>query len=275
MVLEGKTLKKKIIDELALEVSSMNYKPSLVVIQVGDDPASDIYIRNKAKMCEQIGYKYELKKYSSMITEEELLDDINKLNNDSSVNAILVQMPLPKHLDEVKIQNSIVPFKDVDGLTDVNMGMLAHRKDTLFPCTAIGIVELLDYYDIEVSGKNVVVVGRSNLVGRPVLELLLNRNATVTVCHSFTKDLSKITREADILIVAVGRCNLITEDMVKKDSIIIDVGINTVNGKMHGDVDFDGVLSKVKGITPVPGGVGQMTVAELAKNILKAYNLQK
>lgn len=275
MVLEGKTLKKKIIDELALEVSSMNYKPSLVVIQVGDDPASDIYIRNKAKMCEQIGYKYELKKYSSMITEEELLDDINKLNNDSSVNAILVQMPLPKHLDEVKIQNSIVPFKDVDGLTDVNMGMLAHRKDTLFPCTAIGIVELLDYYNIEVSGKNVVVVGRSNLVGRPVLELLLNRNATVTVCHSFTKDLSKITREADILIVAVGRCNLITEDMVKKDSIIIDVGINTVNGKMYGDVDFDGVLSKVKGITPVPGGVGQMTVAELAKNILKAYNLQK
>lgn len=275
MILEGKSLKKQIIQELATEVYSMSYKPSLVVIQVGDDPASNIYIRNKAKMCENIGYRYELKKYSDNVTEELLLKEIDNLNNDNSVNGILVQMPLPSHLDEIKIQNSISPLKDVDGLTDINMGMLAHKKETLFPCTAIGIIELLDYYNVDVSGKNVVVVGRSNLVGRPVAELFINRNATVTVCHSYTKNLANITKKADILVVAVGVYNLITSDMVKEDCIIIDVGINSIDGKMCGDVDFDRVVNKVKGITPVPGGVGQMTVAELAKNILKAYKLQQ
>jgi methylenetetrahydrofolate dehydrogenase (NADP+)/methenyltetrahydrofolate cyclohydrolase len=275
MILDGKIIKSKIIDKLKEEVSRMDYKPLLVVIQVGDNPASNTYIRNKAKMCENIGYRFELKKYSETVLEEEILEEINKLNTNTDVNAILVQMPLPKHLDALKIQNSINPLKDVDGLTDINMGKLAHNKKSLYPCTAFGIIELLDYYDINVEGKNVVVVGRSNLVGRPVAELFINRNATVTLCHSYTKNLDHITKQADILVIAVGKKGMITKDMVKAGSIIIDVGINNVDGKLYGDVNFDDVKELVRGITPVPGGVGQMTVAELAKNILEAYYLQK
>jgi methylenetetrahydrofolate dehydrogenase (NADP+)/methenyltetrahydrofolate cyclohydrolase len=275
MILEGKTIKTKIIEELKLEVSSMDNKPSLVVIQVGDNPASNTYIKNKAKMCENIGYKYQLIKYPETITEEEILTKINNLNNDTNINAILVQMPLPKHLNELTIQNSINPLKDVDGLTDINMGKLTHNKDALYPCTAIGIIDLLDYYKINIEGKNIVIVGRSNLVGRPVAELFTNRNATITLCHSHTKNLSEITQKADILVVAVGHKHLITKDMVNHNTIIIDVGINNIAGKLYGDVDFDNLKDQVTGITPVPGGVGQMTVAELAKNILKAYNLQQ
>ena len=226
-------------------------------------------------MCEKVGYTFELKKYPETITQDKLLEDINNLNLDNSVNAILVQMPLPKHLDELLIQNSINPIKDVDGLTDLNMGKLSHNKDTLYPCTAIGIIELLDHYNLPITGKHVVIVGRSNLVGKPVASLFLNRNATITHCHSYTKNLKDLTKEADILVVAAGIPNLITKDMVKENSIIIDVGINKVGDTLTGDVDFNSIKDKVQAITPVPGGVGQMTVAELAKNILKAYNYQQ
>lgn len=274
MILEAKTIKKDIINNLNKEVSKLNKKPFLVVIQVGDNPASNTYIRNKAKMCEQVGYKFELKKYPIDIKEEYLLQEIDELNKDNNVNAILVQMPLPKHIKETTIENSINPLKDVDGLTDINMGMLAHKKDSLYPCTAIGIIDLLDYYKIPIEGKNIVILGRSNLVGRPLLELFINRNATVTLCHSHTKDLPKITKKTDILVVAIGKKKYITKDMIKKGSIIIDVGINKDNDTICGDVDYNDVIDKIKSITPVPGGVGQMTVAELGKNILKAYNLQ-
>ena len=275
MILEARNIKKEIINDLHDKVSKLNSIPFLVVIQVGDNPASNTYIRNKAKMCEQVGYKFELKKYPEDITEEYLLQEIDKLNKDNSVNAILVQMPLPKHINESIIENSINPLKDVDGLTDINMGMLSHKKDTLYPCTAIGIIDLLDYYKIPIEGQNIVIIGRSNLVGRPLLELFINRNATVTLCHSHTKNLQEITKQADILVVAIGKKKYITKDMVKDNSIIIDVGINKDNDTICGDVDYDNVIDKVNSITPVPGGVGQMTVAELAKNILKAYNLQK
>ena len=275
MILEARSKKEKIITDLKDQVTNLTLKPKLVVIQVGDNPASNTYIRNKSKMCEKVGYTFELKKYPETITQDKLLEDINNLNLDNSVNAILVQMPLPKHLDELLIQNSINPIKDVDGLTDLNMGKLSHNKDTLYPCTAIGIIELLDHYNLPITGKHVVIVGRSNLVGKPVASLFLNRNATITHCHSYTKNLKDLTKEADILVVAAGIPNLITKDMVKENSIIIDVGINKVGDTLTGDVDFNSIKDKVQAITPVPGGVGQMTVAELAKNILKAYNYQQ
>lgn len=275
MILEARSIKEKIITDLKDQVTNLTLKPKLVVIQVGDNPASNTYIRNKSKMCEKVGYTFELKKYPETITQDKLLEDINNLNLDNSVNAILVQMPLPKHLDELLIQNSINPIKDVDGLTDLNMGKLSHNKDTLYPCTAIGIIELLDHYNLPITGKHVVIVGRSNLVGKPVASLFLNRNATITHCHSYTKNLKDLTKEADILVVAAGIPNLITKDMVKENSIIIDVGINKVGDTITGDVDFNSIKDKVQAITPVPGGVGQMTVAELAKNILKAYNYQQ
>ena len=275
MILEARSIKEKIITDLKDQVTNLTLKPKLVVIQVGDNPASNTYIRNKSKMCEKVGYTFELKKYPETITQDKLLEDINNLNLDISVNAILVQMPLPKHLDELLIQNSINPIKDVDGLTDLNMGKLSHNKDTLYPCTAIGIIELLDHYNLPITGKHVVIVGRSNLVGKPVASLFLNRNATITHCHSYTKNLKDLTKEADILVVAAGIPNLITKDMVKENSIIIDVGINKVGDTLTGDVDFNSIKDKVQAITPVPGGVGQMTVAELAKNILKAYNYQQ
>lgn len=275
MILETKTIKSNIINDLKNKVEKIQEKPSLTVVQVGDNLASNVYIRNKAQMCKDIGYQYQLKKYPENITESELIKEINKLNNDNTINAVLVQMPLPKHLNELTIQNSITPLKDVDGLTDINIGKLIHNKEGLFPCTAIGIIDLLDYYNIEIESKNVVIIGRSNLVGRPVAELFINRNATVTLCHSYTNNLSEITKKADIIVVAVGRNNILTNDMVNSNTIIIDVGINNVNGKLSGDADFENLKDIVKGITPVPGGVGQITVAELGKNILKAYYLQQ
>ena len=273
-ILDGKLIKGQILDELKNEVSKLSIKPKLVVIQVGDIDASNIYINQKRKMAEYIGYGFALLKFSLDVKEEEILNEINRLNNDKSVHAILVQMPLPMHLDAYKIQNAISVLKDVDGLSDVNAGVLFHNKKSLFPCTPLGVMELLNRYNINVSGKHAVVVGRSNLVGKPMAMMLTNSDATVTVCHSKTLDLKKYTSIADILVVAVGHPNLITEDMVKKDAIIIDIGINRVNGKLCGDVDFDNVSKKASYITPVPGGIGQMTVAMLGKNVLLAYKMQ-
>ena len=275
IILDGKRVKNEILDNLKKEVLSLSEVPHLVVIQVGNNEASNIYINNKAKMAAYIGYKFTHKKYPEDISEESLITEIKKLNHDSSVHAILVQMPLPNGINSNNILNAIDSKKDVDGLTDINSGALFHKIDALYPCTPSGVMELLKYYNIDITGKHAVVVGRSNLVGKPMAIMLLNAGATVTVCHSKTINLSDHTKEADILVVATGNPHLITADMVKPGSVIIDVGINRTNDGITGDVDFDSVSKNVSAITPVPGGVGQMTVALLAKNILKAYKINK
>ena len=274
MILDGKNIKKVVLDEIKSEVNNLSVKPKLVVIQVGNNEASNVYIKQKSNMCEYVGYEYEHIKLENPVTEEDVINVINRLNNDEKVNGILVQLPLPDNMDSNKIVNSISPKKDVDGLTDLNNGMLFHGKDTLYSCTPYGVMELLDRYDISVSGKNVVIVGRSDLVGKPMAMMMLDRDATVTVCHSKTKNLKEFTKNADILVVAVGKPNLITEDMISDGVVILDVGINRTDTGLCGDVLFDSVKDKCSYITPVPGGVGQMTVAMLSKNVLKAYKMQ-
>jgi len=274
MILEGKTLKEKILNDLSKEVAKLSEKPTLVVIQVGNDSASDVYVSQKEKMANKVGYNFIHKKLSENITEEELLNIINNYNFDDRVDGILVQMPLPKHIDEDKVQNTINHTKDVDGLTDVNSGKLLHNKDALIPCTPLGIIELLKYYNIDIISKNVVIIGRSNLVGKPLQSLFLNNNATVTMCHSKTKNLECFTKQADILVVAVGKKHFVTRDMIKEGSIVIDVGITKENNKLYGDTCYE-EIKDIASITPVPGGVGQMTVAMLGKNILKAYYLRR
>ena len=275
MILDGKVIKQDILNDLKEEVISLEEKPKLVVIQIGNDEASNVYIKQKKKMCEYIGYNYEQIKLEESIKTDEVLTIIEKLNKDNQVNGILVQMPLPEHLDSMLIQSAVLPIKDVDGLSDVNSGMLLHQKDGLYPCTPYGIMEILKRYNIDVASKNVTIVGRSNLVGKPLAMMMLNENATVTICHSKTKNLEQFTKKADILIVAVGKKHLINKDMVKDGAVVIDVGINKIEDKLYGDVDFDSVKDKASYITPVPGGVGQMTVAMLAVNVLKAYKLQR
>ena len=275
MILDGKKIKNIILDELRDEVSKLSVKPKLVVVQVGNNEASNVYIKQKNNMCNYVGYDFKHIKLDDNISVDELLSVIDRLNNDKDVNGILVQLPLPSHIDSKIVVNSISPLKDVDGLTDLNNGMLFHNKDSLYSCTPYGIMELLSRYNISVSGKNVVIVGRSDLVGKPMVMMMLNKDATVTVCHSKTKNLSEFTRKADILVVAVGKPNFITSDMVNKDTIVIDVGISRTENGLCGDVDFESVVDKCSYITPVPGGVGPMTVAMLAKNILKAYKMQK
>ena len=273
--LDGKEVRKSILDNLKKELNSIDKTLGLAVIQIGNDDASNVYIKQKEKMTRELGYYFKHYKLDNDVEENTVLALIDNLNNDDSIDGILVQMPIPNHLDSNIIQNRIDHNKDVDGLTDINAGKLVHNKACLIPCTPLGIVEILKYYNINIDGANIVVVGRSNLVGKPISNLLTNYNATVTVCHSHTKNLADYTKNADILIVAVGKANFITKDMVKNNSIIIDVGINRIDNKLCGDVDYNEVINKVKYITPVPGGVGQMTVAMLGYNILKAYKLKK
>lgn len=275
MILDGKKIKTEILDSLQEKVSLLNVKPKLVVIQVGNDEASNVYIKQKQKMCEYIGYHYEHIHLEDNITTSFLVDKINKLNNDDSVSGILVQMPLPSHIDTSIIQNAVAPFKDVDGLCDINAGKLFHGKEALYPCTPYGIMELLKRYNISVEGKNVVIIGRSNLVGKPLAAMMLNNNATVEVCHSKTINLSEHTKKADILIAAVGKPNFIVKEMVKDGAVVIDVGISRQNDKLCGDVYFENVKDIASYITPVPGGVGPMTVAMLGVNTLMAYNMQR
>lgn len=274
-ILDGKRVKLQILNELRDEISKLKIHPKLVVVQVGNNEASNVYIKQKSNMASYIGYGFEHIKLASDVSTDDVLELINKLNNDDNVNGILVQLPLPNMIDENMVVNAISPLKDVDGLTDLNNGMLFHGKDTLYSCTPYGIMELLDRYSINVGGKNVVIVGRSDLVGKPMSVMMLNKDATVTVCHSKTKNLSEFTRNADILVVAVGIPKFITEDMVSDDTIVIDVGISRTENGLCGDVDYENVASKCSYITPVPGGVGPMTVAMLAKNVTKAYKLQK
>lgn len=275
MIMDGKSLKNEILSGLAEEVKALDKVPTLCVIQVGDDEASNVYINQKRKMCNDIGYNFIHEKYDNSITEDELLKNIKRFNSNDKIDAILVQMPLPSGINEKSIQNAVNKYKDVDGLNDSNIVDLISGKSSLYPCTACGVISLLDKYGVTLEGSNVVIVGRSSLVGMPLFHMLENRNATVTLCHSKTGNLQSITKNADIIISATGVKGLIKEDMVNNNAVVVDVGITRENGKLYGDVDFDNVSKKTSLITPVPGGVGPMTIASLAQNVLKAYKMQK
>lgn len=277
-ILDGRMVAKKIRQGLKSEIEDLKangINPKLAVIMVGEDPSSKIYVKNKSIACNEVGIEYEEFLLSETTTMEELLDLIDKLNKDATIHGILLQSPIPKGLDINEAFRAIDPKKDVDGFNPFNVGKLCLGQDTFVSCTPFGIIKLLGEYNIEIEGKNAVVVGRSNIVGKPMMQCLLNKNATVTVCHSKTKDLKEVTKEADILVVAIGRANFITKDMVKENAVVIDVGINRgENGKLCGDVDFEEVSKVASYITPVPGGVGPMTIAMLMNNIVKAARAQ-
>ncbi len=276
-IIDGKNLASMIRQNLKNEVEELRKKgiqPKLSVIMVGDDKASKIYVKNKSKACEEIGIKYEEYILSDTTTMEELIGLINKLNNDSSVHGILVQSPLPNNLDANVAFRTISSKKDVDGFNPENVGKLSLNQDCYVSCTPYGILKMLEAYNIQIEGKHAVIIGRSNIVGKPLIQCLLNKNATVTVCHSKTKNLEQYTKTADILIAAIGKPKFVTENMVKENAVIIDVGINrTEDGKICGDVDFENVANKTSFITPVPGGVGPMTIAMLMSNVVKAARI--
>ena len=270
-IMDGKSLSEKIRTEIKTEIKTYMIKPCLAVIQIGDDPASNVYIKSKEKACNEVGIYFKHIKYDEDTREKEIINKIVELNNDEYVNGILLQLPIPSKYNQEKLINYIARNKDVDGLTDINVGKLVNNKKCLVSCTPQGIIELLKHYEINVEGKNVVIVGRSNLVGKPLISLFLNKNATVTICHSKTENLKYHTLNADILVVAVGKKHFITDDMVKDGAVIVDVGINRDDSKLYGDVDFEKVSKKSSFITPVPGGVGPMTVAMLLKNVNECY----
>ena len=272
-ILDGKSLSAKIKDEVKAGADSYKQTPILAVVTVGDDEASKVYVENKRKACEYCGMSMMHFSYKASVRESEVIKKIEELNNDKSVNGIILQLPIPKKFNTKKILNTISPLKDVDGLTDISQGKIMGGDATFIPCTPKGILEIFDHYKIELEGRHVVVIGRSDLVGKPIMLECINRNATVTMCHSKTKDLEKYTKNADVLIVAVGHKHLINKTMVKKGVVIIDVGITRIEGKIYGDVNPD-VESKASYVTPVPGGVGPMTVAMLLKNTFIAYKLQ-
>lgn len=276
-LIDGKKVAEKCREELKQKVSVLEEKPSFVVIRIGEDAASEIYVRLKQKMCDEVGIKFTEYHLDAGITQEELMDLIRKLNADNSVHGILLQSPIPYHLNILEAFRAISPEKDVDGFSPINVGNLVQGQECFAACTPLGVMRLLKEYNIDVAGKNCVVVGRSNIVGRPMAQLLLNANATVTICHSYTKNLAEITKNADILVVAIGNPKFITADMVKEDAVVIDVGVNRMmdTKKIVGDVDFESVKDKCSYITPVPGGVGPMTIVTLIGNVLKAYEIQK
>ena len=277
-IIDGKELAKKIRASLKIECEELkqkNIKSKLAVIMVGEDPASKVYVRNKSRACEDVGIEYEEYLLDSKITQKELIELIEKLNNDKTVNGILLQSPIPSNLDINEAFRTISSEKDVDGFNPVNVGKLVLNQDTFVSCTPYGIMKMFEEYDIDLTGKNVVILGRSNIVGKPLIHCCLNKNATVTSCHSKTQNLAQKAKEADILISAIGKANFVTADMVKDGAVVIDVGINRLdNGKITGDVDFESVKEKASYITPVPGGVGPMTIAMLMNNVIKATRRQ-
>ncbi|MGC8971362.1 MAG: bifunctional methylenetetrahydrofolate dehydrogenase/methenyltetrahydrofolate cyclohydrolase FolD [bacterium] len=274
-IIDGKKIAEDIYKELKEEVSNLRDKPGLAVVLVGDDPASLVYVRNKEKACKRLGLNYRLLKFPQTADKSNILSALESLNKDREISGIIIQIPLPEHLDPFEIVSAIDPLKDVDGLHPDNLGRLLSGKPRIVPCTPLGVIELLKRENIEIRGKTAVIVGRSNLVGKPLFHLLLSLDATVMVCHSKTANLKRETSRADILVCAVGVPRLITVDMVKEGAIVIDVGINRVDDKLVGDVDFENVSRIAGGITPVPGGVGPMTVAMLMKNVITSYKLQK
>lgn len=272
-IIDGKLLSQKLKDEVKLNVSKFKDKYNrdvcLAVILVGENPASQVYVKNKIKACEYIGIKSLSYKLDEKVSEKEVVELVKTLGKDDLVDGILVQLPLPKHINEDKVLSEIPPVKDVDGFTSINIGNLLLDKPCTVACTPQGIITMLKSENIELSGKKAVVIGRSNIVGKPVSLLLLRENCTVTICHSKTKDLSKICSEADIVVAALGRANFVTADMVKDGAVVIDVGINRTENGLRGDVDYDNVSKKTSFITPVPGGVGPMTIATLMENTYK------
>ena len=277
-ILDGKEVAKKVRAQVRREAKvfaeQSGRTPCLAVIIVGEDPASQIYVKNKKLACEKCGFLSREYALSETTTQQELIDLIRTLNCDAEVNGILVQQPLPKHMNVSQINEVIDPDKDVDAFHPVNTGKIMIGDEGLLPCTPAGILEILDAYEIPIEGRECVVVGRSNLVGKPAALLMLSRNATVTLCHSRTRDLADVTRRADILIVAIGRARMITADMVKPGAVVIDVGVNRTEDGIFGDVDFAPVSEKASYITPVPGGVGRMTIAMLMRNTLTAAKIQ-
>lgn len=277
-IIDGKAVSAYIKDQVkekAAELKQQGKEITLAVIIVGSDPASRVYVNNKKKACEYVGFRSLEFALPEETTENELLELIDKLNADESVNGILCQLPVPKHINDERVIDRISPDKDVDGFSKINVGRLWVGDYDLAACTPMGVMELLRYYDIDVSGKDCVIIGRSNIVGKPMAALLLEQNGTVTLCHSRTKNLSEVTSKADILVAAVGRASFVTADMVKEGAVVIDVGINrTAEGKLCGDVDFEAVKDKTSYITPVPGGCGPMTIALLMKNTLIAAEKQ-
>jgi len=271
-ILDGEALSLKIQEDIKHEIKNCMIRPSVAVIQIGENAASDAYISRKEKACNNVGIYFRLYKFEEGTPELTIINKIKELNNDEYVNGVLVQLPIPVRYNEKRIINSISNSKDVDGLTDINVGRLINGKKTLVPCTPLGIMRMLEENEIEVAGKHVVIIGRGKLVGRPLFTLMLAQDATVTVCHSKTVDLKQIAKQADVLVSACGVPNLVTADMVKDGAIVIDAGINITGDKIVGDVDYDKVSKKASYITPVPKGVGPMTVAMLLENIITCYN---
>lgn len=277
-IIDGKELAKKIREQLRVECDKLKERgiiSKFAVVLVGDNPASKVYIKNKSKACNDVGIEFEEITLSSDTSMEKLLEVIDKLNERKDINGILLQSPIPKGLNIQEAFERIDYKKDVDGFNPINVGKLMIGQDCFISCTPYGIIKMLEAYNIEIQGKHAVVIGRSNIVGKPLSQCLLNKNATVTVCHSKTKNLAEITKTADILISAVGKLNMVTADMIKDGAVVIDVGMNKeTNGKLVGDVDFENVKEKASYITPVPGGVGPMTIAMLMNNVIKATKLQ-
>ncbi len=272
-IIDGKSIAKELRESLAPRVAALKEQgitPGLTVIVVGDDPASAIYVRNKERACVKLGMNSQVLRFPAETTQEEILNTVRLLNQDDSVHGILVQLPLPRHIDEQAVLRAIDPDKDVDGFHAMNAGRLMNGEPGFVACTPKGVMRLLEVSGVELDGKNAVVVGRSNIVGKPMALLLLQKNCTVTIAHSHTKDLAAVTRSADILVVAVGRAGFITGDMIKPGAAVMDVGINRVDGKVVGDVDFESAKEVASCITPVPGGVGAMTIAMLMENTVEA-----
>lgn len=272
-ILDCNIVRNKILDDLKLKITKLNKKLSLVVIQISQDD-NNSYLKQISKTTKILDYELKCIKLKNNIEEQEVMDIIKKLNMNNQIDGILIQFPIPKHLNTLKIKNSIHPSKDVDGITDINRIKLINRQKCLLPTCASSIIEILNFYHIKLSGKHVVIVGRSDLVGKPLASLFLNNDATVTICHSKTESLSSITKSADILVTAVGKSNLITSNTIKDGAIIIDIGINVTGTKISGDVDYSNIITKECYITPVPNGVGLVTVASLARNVYYAYLLK-
>jgi len=272
-IIDGKKVAEKILNELKLKVKNLKQKPGLAIVLVGNNPASEIYVNFKEKTCNEVGFYCERYNLGKDTSELDLLNLVNDLNQKTNIHGILVQLPLPKQIDERIITNSIAPHKDVDGFTPLSLGNLISESAILAPATARAVLRLIESTGINLDGKNAVVVGRSNIVGKPTAMMLLEKNATVTICHSKTKNLAEHTKKADILVAAVGKPRLITKGMVKDGAVVIDVGINRIDGQVVGDVDFDNVKEIAGYLTPVPGGVGPMTIAMLMENTLMAMEL--
>ena len=278
-IIDGKQISldiKNVLKEKVAKYKEQGIEITLAVVKVGNDPASAVYVRNKEKACEYVGINSKTLALPEETTEEELLNVVKELNEDKNVNGILVQLPLPKHIDESKVLLTIDSTKDVDGFHPVNVGKMVIGEDTFLPCTPAGIIEMIKRTDIDIEGKECVVIGRSNIVGKPMAMLMLKENATVTIAHSRTKDLKEVTKRADIIVAAIGKAKFVTADYVKEGAVVIDVGMDRdENGKLCGDVDFESVSKVASAITPVPGGVGPMTVTMLLVNCLRSVELNK